>query len=751
MAELGALSLRIQATGDREVLAALGAIDARARKTSEAALQGASALKALGIGAKASGNSVVVLTADLERATGLLKKMGSTATATTRDMAAAAKREQAANVARAREFEGYITLLSRGASFEQSRSAAVKQLVTLEASLTDALKATNLTLEQQVTIGDQLARVQRGIAIGIGDVNRAQSATAAVATQAGARQTAILQAQTQGMTLFGRQVTNARGQVVGFGRSGLNAFNALAFGMSQMAATGSVSFRSLASSAASALSFFGPGGALAAALTATGLVLVDFFTRSRREIEETRKKAQEEIRALRRTIEEERQTGQQDALIERVQRATRQLTAAERERADIAKVLGPLDARYAEVRRLSSVAAALLKRNEDEETKALRARNDELARSIPLLNAEAKEAAAAAKNIESQRAQGRGELPGRTVEAPNAARIREEREQAIAREIDALATLASARRLSGQELGRLMTLERGLIDELQAGHPTKLREAAIWEQITKARKAASIAVPPVEVRPLMRSTPQAKATLPTPTGAASDLGNAQSFIDGVRGSAQTQFDAAAFADLETEISQSLGNAVAAGIAGGFAQGLGQGGIGEGFKQMAAQLATGLGSVAIDYGLKAQAIAKLMAGISKFLIANPLIAIAAGVALIAAGRAMGGRSGGGVSSSGGGFGGGGSGQDTITRYVFGPGAKIPLEYTPAGLRSTISNLRGLVQSPASAGAATRLSSPTLAPSAPAAPGPVIRVIGHESPEGQRMIGTSHGLWSSRGGV
>lgn len=504
-------------------------------------------------------------------------------------------------------------------------------------------------------------------------------------------------AHSRAVSLFGQSVVNAQGKVVGFGRSGLNAFNAVAFGLSQMAATGQMSFRTLATSGASVASFFGPTGAIVAAITSAGLVLADFFTRTRREVEETRRKTEEEIRELRRTIEEERQTGQQEQLIRRVETATRRLASAEQERTAILETLAPIDARYATLRQISSVAVALAKRNEDDATKALRARNAELGRSIPLLKAEAQAAAEAAKNIQSQRS-GTGQLPGTRVEALSDAEAIARRTKARDDEVEALKT-ANKENLFGIDLlPRLHALQENLTNALARQNLTLAEQVKLRNQLkdlAEIELRRGLRTPPLSILPSSDRTIgtsgsiQRGGTKEKPTLTLTPVARARLGLEG-------DFRAE-MAALEEELANSLAQSIATGIANGFAQGLAQGGIGEGFRQMTAQVLASLGQMAIQVAISSIRIGKEMKTLQAAMASwNPFLVIAAGVALAALGTKLGGRrAGGAVGGLATGGGGGVGGDDGIRSFIYGPNSALPLNYVPASIRAAVGSLRGAV--------------------------------------------------------
>ena len=609
MAELGALSLRIETTGDKQALRALDAIDAKARKTDISVESTVQALNKLGLSARQVAGNIQVADGQLEQATRIVRGLGSQATVTAGNLA-----------------------------------------------------------------------------------------------QLGATTQRVAAAQTQQFQVLGRDLVQANGKLSAFGKSGLNAFNALAFGLSQMAATGETSFRSLATSVASVLAFFGPQGAIASAVIATGLVLVDFFKRQKKEVSELAalmKKATDDALARRERdhpveVAEERLTaaGKAVALAKEEMAALVALGKTRRMSASEELVFG---AQLAAQR--VKVAAALAQEHE-----FLRQVNDARA--------------AATKGLKEVK-----------VTTTSLAEAEKERQRVQAAEIDALASLSKSRGTTATELLRLLALEGDLIKELASGHVTKEREAEIWERIAKARAAAATALPALTVRPLTPGTPQAPGTLAKPSGAlAQFLSPEQIAADIKRTDAEMAARVAAFNFAETQdaLSQSLGNAIGTAIAFGFADGLGRGGIGEGFKQMAAELSMGLGSVAIDYGIKAIAMSQFMGKISAFLIANPLAALGIGIGLVAFGRAIGGRQSGGGRSGGGGFSGAGSGSATqsaeFRRLIFDPGAQLRQQ--------------------AASGLAGQAAAATPAPTT------VIEVIGVTTPRGTELVGAANARYLGR---
>jgi hypothetical protein len=102
------------------------------------------------------------------------------------------------------------------------------------------------------------------------------------------------QAQSTGATIS-RTFVDGQGKVTAFGRGSVTALNATGFAFSSLASTGKASFQTLATGAAGFASFFGAGGLIASGVISLGLILGDFWSKQRREIEETSRKATDEL------------------------------------------------------------------------------------------------------------------------------------------------------------------------------------------------------------------------------------------------------------------------------------------------------------------------------------------------------------------------------------------------------------------------------------------------------------------------
>lgn len=300
--------------------------------------------------------------------------------------------------------------------------------------------------------------------------------------------------------------------------------------------------------------------------------------------------------------------------------------------------------------------------------------------------------------------------------AEDAARLERERQAALDAQIAALTTLADLRKVDVRALQVAADLETALTKELDKQGLSLEDQAATLERLNALRRAGLLIA---EAKP--RSAP--RSSDPASQAAKSITVSNKRDRDLLGMDKQRDEE---LSDFEKSVADGIGNALASGIAGGFAQGLADGGIGEGFKQMTAQMLAGLGDVFLQVGAKAILGSQLIANLAKGLASlNPALAIAAGVALLALASTMQARSGrgGGGSRSFGGFssGSGLNGSETI--------------FDPATRRATLP-------------AGTRPSTAKAASMAPA--GPPLEVIGIDSARGQRVLGMASKKFRNRGG-
>lgn len=505
----------------------------------------------------------------------------------------------------------------------------------------------------------------------------------------------------QQVTLFGTKVTNAQGNLVGFGRSGLTAFNAIAFGLSQMAATGTASFRSLATASASALAFFGPQGALASAILSTGLVFADFFSRTRRGMEDLvalgEKLTKDAI--ARRERDEPAQVAQEQ--LDKARQALAAIDAQIQQTAKRKLIEGGSEFPLGTPAQLAARFKAL-----QDITEAERQLNDAIAKQTKGL-AEVKVTTESVEKAEQRRIAALNDLVAALVLA--------NKENLFT--LDMLPSLASAHAAVDAELqrGNLTLAERVKL----------LKQAADLADVALGR---GLTAPGLAVTPSRQTG--AKGAAGKIVLSDQDRRNL-----GLKDALTVQLEAEA-AQVQEALSNSLADALVNGIADGFARAAQTGNVGEGIKAIFGSIASGLGSIFIQIGKQVIASSALIQGaVAAINSLNPVAALAAGLALVAFGSSIGGSRGGGGGGRGGGAGyGGGSsayGAGSISSFIYGPNAKSPLDAVPAALRSTVAGLRNLTQPTA----------PTL--------GPNLTVIGVDSPQGVALLGRSHRLATQRG--
>ena len=680
MAELGALSLRIEQTGGEQVLQQVKALDTQAKQTGVSLDAAAKVLTKLGISAKVVGGQLQVAEGQTAKASAIVQKLGVTAQVTSAQ-------------------------------------------------------------EQQLTQStQQLARSQQVVA-----------GTTATATGR--------------MTLFGREVVTSTGRLSAFSTRTISGLNAAAFAISSLASGGQASFRTLASAAAGFAAFFGPGGAIASIAITAGLAITDFFTRTRREIRETQKTAEEALDSL---IQARRERDDPVGVATDRLAIARQLSAAAtKEMADLVALgnLRQMSANEQEVHDKMIAAAAGRKATAlQREMEALRLINDAraesnekendtvetLAASIGARRANSSEIARA-NSLISQSRFVLEQTRNASVEDTGAMKRRSEAlatlttlEGAFKKALDVvdeaerkrraeladrgaqLVKLSELNKLTGRDLVALIALEGQLTAELARGNLTLERRAQLETQ--RAALAGQLITAPGITPALGGGAVGAAQRIDIPLSVQAKLDPATIQADIQRSSAEmaARVRAFQFADLSEALAQSLTGSLEAGIKNGFVQGLASGGIAEGFKQMTAMMLQGLGDATISFALAAIGVSELMTTIAESLASlNPWVALAAGIALAALGAQLGGA----ARQS---FGGGG----TISGVNRLNSSGTPLE------------IRRLVVDPNSERAGGRL--PRIGTSGLGDSGPpvVIEVVGASTPRGQEIIGTSNARYVAK---
>jgi hypothetical protein len=545
---------------------------------------------------------------------------------------------------------------------------------------------------------------------------------------------AFTQLQTRATTAGGamsRTFVEGSGRVSAFGRQSVQSINAAGFAMSQLAATGNVGFRSLASSAAGFASFFGPAGLIASGVIGLGLVLTDFWNRQRREIEETRKKADAEFDAL---ITARREKDTPVAVAE--ERLAERRTAVQAINAELDRLV--------RVRNLRQISAAEQKVF-DEQFASLSAKKAQaLAREFEAL-----------RLVNDARAKATKGLPEVKVEGKSNAPSELDRQKALSRLVDTLTGLAKLDALRSVDLKRMATVEAELNAELSRSNITLERRLELLQQLAqitpilaRANKAAALIDADLG-RPQVgasSSAPPARSQLPLPVIPVVPDGTAEALrarmdallteigesmtptmqavtariedmiadaggvvtIDVVLNAEALVASAkrvdATFLNLGQAFGSTLADSIATAAAGGSGKDALLAGLGGIFQEM--------GKALLVYGLT---MSGLLPAFSNPITSGPA-AIAAGAALTALGGALGGaasgRGGGGFSSSAGGF-------------------SSPASSNPIDIRRLIVD-------------------PNLQRPITAARPQVIEVIGSETPRGQQMIGTANARYVRRGG-
>lgn len=520
-----------------------------------------------------------------------------------------------------------------------------------------------------------------------------------VATQA-QRQVAQAATQTaQATRSVNFAFTTASGEVSAFGKKSLTALNATGFALSQLAASGQVSFRSLATSATSFLAFFGPHGAIAAAVISTGLIVTDFWTRQRREIEDTSASIEAMLAAARTRRERdepvavaEERLAFRTAERERAQQRLNTLLQSQAAASATAEVPGPsprsiASATQAVTDALKAEHEALRQLNDAQKKQGEQDKNEvaTLARLIAARRANASEIQRATQLMEQARfvldatrnanaadlatMQARAKATETLTTLQDAfkrslgdvGKAEEERRKRIAEQISAIATLRELNKATGADLAQLAVLHAQLNTELRAGNVTLERRAEILSQL---RDIEAAAVQPVQTRRGMSTVD----TAPTAPGRMRINPAAQAKLAAPIRNQMMGNVAPVLTDFEQQLAAGLGNAIANGITEGFARGFAEGGIAGGFKALAASILQGFGQVFTQIGQQVIAGSVIMQQIVLAMRSlNPWVALAAGVALMTLGQSLGGAGGGRAVS--GGFGGGaGSGTGTTPLSV-----------------------------------------------------------------------------------
>lgn len=474
---------------------------------------------------------------------------------------------------------------------------------------------------------------------------------------------------TQSSGTFSRSFIEANGRVSSFGRQSVQTFNAIGFAASTLTTGGKVGFKELASSAAGFASFFGPAGLIASGVISVGLILTSFWTKQRKEIEDTKKKAEAEFQSLKASMERDADTRARTQ--DPVRFAREELARLQRRTNENVAKIASLDADPEG--RLAVPAATPIARN-----RIIAARKEAREQLVKEIIEDAKSINEANSKLTEAVQKKAAEVAGRatvatkehtkaTSDGKDAAR---EAERALEAEIDALVRLGKAGQLSLADLRRLLDLQQQFTTAVRDGTKS-LEERAQASQRADSLTDA-IVIPKVEVREITETRTE-RAPAPPKTIELSDADKAK-----IRGEVQSVLPAAEISEMQEMFAASFASVIAGGIVQGFALGLQQGGIGEGFRQMGAQILTGFGSILTQVGAKALEAALLSNTFFTALMANPVVAIGAAIGLTLLGQALGGRGGGGRGSSGGFSAATNSVPIDIQRLVIDPNFRNPIE-------------------------------------------------------------------------
>ena len=503
------------------------------------------------------------------------------------------------------------------------------------------------------------------------------------------------------------RLTNAQGSLIGAGRASITTLNAVAFAAAQLASTGETSFRSLATAVGSFAAFFGPTGAIVSLVATTGLALTDFFTRRKKEMQDLAQAAIDESRRAAREVQLAFRSGDRESLEKRARDL--QMGTPDRQgvidlREQAAQLQKQIDDKQAELTRTAEKLTVDQRVALVKEIDALRASRT---RAVVELAAVEDEIANLAKKVLEAPVAAKSSRDALTV---STTAIKEQK-NALDQQIAALKTLAELRQVDVRALQTAIALEATISKELATQGISLEDQAKALERLNALRKTGLL---------IEKAKPRdVAAGISNPIGPAKSI----SISDRDRQELGLTPPVEALSAFEQSLSDGIAMSLVNGIAGGFAMGLADGGIAEGFKQLTSQMLSGLGDVFMQVGAKAILGSSLLNSLASGLASlNPAFAIAAGVALLALAKAMGAKGGGSASSTS--FGRGASSisnRETLTDPYF---QRATL---PVGAR-WISNAR--------------------AASAPV--GPTIEVIGINSPQGQRLIGTSGAKFQTRGG-
>lgn len=399
---------------------------------------------------------------------------------------------------------------------------------------------------------------------------------------------------------FSRSFVEANGRVSAFGRQSVQTFSAIGFAASTLTTGGKVGFKELASSAAGFASFFGPAGLIASGVISVGLILTSFWTKQRKEIEDTKKKAESEFQSLKASMERDADTRARTQ--DPVRFAREELARLQRRTNENVVKIAAIDADPEG--RLAVPAATPIARN-----RIIAARKEAREQLVKEIIADAKSINEANTKLSEAIQKKAAELTGKATPAikentratgasGDAAR---DAERALDAEIDALVQLGKQNQLTVADLTRLIQLQQQYTTAVRAGTLSLLERAEASRKLSQIE--SGIVIPPLEVTPITETRTQ---RAPGPAVTLPPVNIPPATVEGA-----------------TEpVGVAVGDAFAASMASGLTSGVGQ-------------LIAG-GSIESAFATFGQA---LVSGLS---IINPYLGIAAGFLTTALGGLFGGR-------------------------------------------------------------------------------------------------------------
>lgn len=331
-----------------------------------------------------------------------------------------------------------VTLLTQGVQLAGTRAASLQALAAIEQGLQRTIDRGNATVTERIRLEQQLAQVQRAVAIGN---NQA----------------------VPGLAKHAQAVTGLQQRYNG----ALVVISGAAETMARTGQVGGESARQILQQVGFLAQGFGPQGQLFGAVSIVGLAIVALFTRTRREIEETKEKAEQAFKDLEQQVESKRRRGDQTGLLEQTRDATLDLAEAQKELLDVSTKLAAND-RIREATKLLPFAGDAIDAAQGDDIKKLRERREELEQVVALKEREIQLAGAAARNVEQQRPVSRAETTRITSADPKALAANAAQTAKVLRDAEqAFEDLVTAAEKGGVTLAEFDRREREIGDRLR--------------------------------------------------------------------------------------------------------------------------------------------------------------------------------------------------------------------------------------------------------------------------------------------